>query len=541
MTDYILPHDLRGARVEWSGENASAAYTPDTLNAIRTSEIAGSDALRMNVTWPTVRNSVENLLRRNRAVAALRKLRGQANRIWLPVFGYRQQGSFSAPEIAPNPYFQNNAASHLSVNANFSATVADHVLRILRLANSGGGFNFLFRLQTAAVVTANLPHVARLLVMPGRGPTDGLHLDVGSTSFGNEYAAGAVSTAGMLTTGFTPLASPAHVGLLQDQANNIAGDFLECAYFSVSRCLEADNGANYLAQSEAYQQTAAWTVTRTTVSANAVTAPNGATTGDRLVEDSSASTSHYVAQNVTGEAVKKDWQLTVLAQADTRTFIRIVMRDTTTSEECYVDVNLTTGALGTPAVSGASWISPRAWSRDFGNGWYAATIVGRHDNTNTGLQARIMLASALGTVSYSGNGASRVALWRAVMSPSSVPVRIYGAGTTSAANPTGTPQTGTDFYVKGGDPSINDALRIGDWIQVGREHHSLRGSFNTDAAGCGCLELCEAPRQVFALNEPVIIQNPLGKYLRSEPSSSWTDSPAQMTDVVAEFIAATAG
>lgn len=542
MTDYILPDDLRAARAEWSSENASSAFTADTVNALRTSEIAGSDTLRVNVTWPTVRNSVENVIRRNRAAAAIRRLRGQANRIWLPVFGYQQQGSFSCPERVPNPYFQDNSAAALTAGTGASLSIHDRVLRVLRTSNTGAASTNLVRPTSALTVVADLPHAARCLVMPGRGPASTLYLVAGSSNFGSEYAAGTAGAAGLLTLGFTPLgATTARIGLVQDQANAMAGDFVEVAYLSLARCLEADNGANYLAQSEAYQQTAAWSVTRTTVSNNVVVAPNGATTADRLIEDSSASTSHYIAQNVTGEAVAKDWGLTVCAQADTRTFIRIVMRDVTTSEECYVDVNLTTGALGTAAVSGGSWTNPRAWIRDLGGGWYAATVVGRHANTNTALQARIMLASALGTVSYSGNGASRVALWRSVMSPTSVPQRVYGAGTTATALPTGTPQTGTDFYVKGGDPSVNDALRVGDWIQVGREHHSLRGSFNTDAGGCGCLELCETPRQVFALNEPVITRNPLGKYVRSEPSTSWADSPGRMTDVSAEFVAATAG
>lgn len=60
-------------------------------------------------------------------------------------------------------------------------------------------------------------------------------------------------------------------------------------------------GRNRLQRSKSFDHSA-WTKTRSSVTANATTAPDGTTTADRIVSDATAAQSHYVRQTISGLA-----------------------------------------------------------------------------------------------------------------------------------------------------------------------------------------------------------------------------------------------
>jgi hypothetical protein len=118
-----------------------------------------------------------------------------------------------------------------------------------------------------------------------------------------------------------------------------------------------------------------------------------------------------------------------------------------------------------------------------------------------------------GTAAYTGNGTSSIAAWRCGMAVSSVPTR--GAQTTSNAIASGTPQTGGALYLKGLPVSTNGLLEIGDWIEIAGQLKQATARLNSDAAGLGYLQFRPALGDSPADNDPVIINQPFGRFIYS--------------------------
>lgn len=135
---------------------------------------------------------------------------------------------------------------------------------------------------------------------------------------------------------------------------------------------------------------AAWTKSGATIAANAGMAPDGATTADKLVENS-ANTQHFVSRATSGTK-----SMSVYAKAAGRTWLAFQ------HGSALVYFNLSgAGAVGTSTAD-------RAEIEALGNGWYRCTSV---VNTPANDTRVIYLASGNGVVSYLGDGASGVLLW----------------------------------------------------------------------------------------------------------------------------------
>ena len=145
---------------------------------------------------------------------------------------------------------------------------------------------------------------------------------------------------------------------------------------------------------------APWTNTRATVSADATTAPDGAATADKLVEDSTAASSHFITQAETyANAIHT---LSVFAKAGERTWTRLVMFDGTTTRSGFF--NLSTGAVGTLTnTTGAVTAYP--------NGWYRLSITSTVALANAAGDFAIYLAEGDNDITFSGDGASGAYFW----------------------------------------------------------------------------------------------------------------------------------
>lgn len=110
---------------------------------------------------------------------------------------------------------------------------------------------------------------------------------------------------------------------------------------------------------------AAWTKMRTTVTANATTAPDGTTTADKVVESVTAGAS-YIAQTFTA-AGSQAYVGGAFVKAAEKNLVRVQLTDTGgIVSGADVSVNLTTGAI----TGGAGTVT------DFGNGWYRISVTG---------------------------------------------------------------------------------------------------------------------------------------------------------------------
>jgi hypothetical protein len=165
---------------------------------------------------------------------------------------------------------------------------------------------------------------------------------------------------------------------------------------------------NLCLQSEDFATT--WTVSQASISANATTAPSGAVTGDKLVENT-ATAAHSVFQNITISA-NTLYTATVYAKADTRTRLKLFWATTGNTSGGNVDFNLSAGTVASPNVYGTG-SSYSATITAINNGWYRCSITGIIDASTTLARIRVDLLDAAGNASYTGDGTSGLFLWGA--------------------------------------------------------------------------------------------------------------------------------
>jgi hypothetical protein len=154
---------------------------------------------------------------------------------------------------------------------------------------------------------------------------------------------------------------------------------------------------NLLLRSEEFDN-ASWTKTRSSVTANTIIAPDGTLTGDKLVEDTSASNTHTINQTATISNATS-YSLSFYAKAAERSLIRV------NSPSLGVDLwfNLLTGTVQIQTL-GVGTITA------VGNGWYR--IVATGTSTTTSGAATIFLSNGT-THIYTGDGYSGIYIWGA--------------------------------------------------------------------------------------------------------------------------------
>lgn len=147
-----------------------------------------------------------------------------------------------------------------------------------------------------------------------------------------------------------------------------------------------------------------WVKGNCTVTANAVAAPDGTTTADKLVEDTTTNNHILDSRNVPKGSTGQTVTASVFVKAGERTWAYLSCGDWTASGHSTW-INLTTGALGTGDVGGIYTVT------NAGNGWWRVT------STHTIVGTFAYLALTMGTAdtvsSYLGDGASGVYFWGA--------------------------------------------------------------------------------------------------------------------------------
>lgn len=147
---------------------------------------------------------------------------------------------------------------------------------------------------------------------------------------------------------------------------------------------------------------AAWTKSASSISANAVSAPDGATTADKIVEDI-ATDSHSIFRNTPSATNDTDQAITIFAKAAERTELRIDLfgKDGTSRTVWF---NLSAGTVGTTS-NATGRITALA------DGWYRCEVVADVSNGGTTPQVIVRLGSGSETVSYTGDGSSGLYVW----------------------------------------------------------------------------------------------------------------------------------
>jgi hypothetical protein len=182
--------------------------------------------------------------------------------------------------------------------------------------------------------------------------------------------------------------------------------------------LVEEQRTNLLLRSEEFDD-AYWTKTRATVSANDAASPSGTISADKLVEDATASNTHFISRSVAlgGTVDSSTYSISVYAKAAERSRIRMGDDGQVTNGATIFDLTAGT-ASGTGTISNA------------GSGWYRCTIYPKKDfGTTSTLQ--IYLVSTGSTFSYTGDGTSGLYLWGAQLEAGAFPTSYIP--TTTAA------------------------------------------------------------------------------------------------------------
>lgn len=153
----------------------------------------------------------------------------------------------------------------------------------------------------------------------------------------------------------------------------------------------------------------AWVKLRATISPNAITAPDGSLTADKLVEDASATNTHLMYQPHAGS---NEWsELSIFAKAGERTGFTIKSSNFVNST-WGAFFNLSNQTI-TPLQASPDYSGGTAAIKSVGNGWFKCSIRVLKGEFNNANHFEIDINGTGNSDTYSGNGTSGLYFWRA--------------------------------------------------------------------------------------------------------------------------------
>ncbi len=180
-----------------------------------------------------------------------------------------------------------------------------------------------------------------------------------------------------------------------DLASNVAG-------FPGAGVLIEPDHTNALTYSREFDN-AAWSKQRASISANATTAPDGTSTGDMLIEDTSTNT--HRMRYFGSHGTTSTYFVQVYVKDNGRDKVQIQLGGN--AGDPIVDFDLTAETATT--VSG---VVDDKKIRAVGNGWYECALIGKHLQS-TGATVIYYLQDSGGNISYTGDGSSGMYFWQA--------------------------------------------------------------------------------------------------------------------------------
>lgn len=132
--------------------------------------------------------------------------------------------------------------------------------------------------------------------------------------------------------------------------------------------------------------------------ATSVLGPDGLASATKFTEDSS--NGFHIGANVSYATVGAQQTLSVYAKANGRSWIQLQLGNGTNGNAYF---NISNGTIGNVSGTAVASITPVA------NGFYRCTLTSPSVSTNTNSQ--VLVASANGTSSYQGDGASGIYFW----------------------------------------------------------------------------------------------------------------------------------
>jgi hypothetical protein len=450
-----------------------------------------------------------------RMMSLVHLMSGRLNTVRVAV-GTRPRGSAAITECVQNNTFASGTTGW-TAGAEASLSAVDGSLRIKRISNVGGITAYAY----PSSVT-NVPYYAYVwrAIISAIG---------GNANPGVSYSGTVVGIAGYdtaLTPGVrtTTFYAPTAAGgvYLDNVTPNVygasgKGDYFDVSWCSCTRTLLVDNGPNYGLYSESIDN-AYWQKVGASVSAEAWTDPFGVSYADSLIENT-ANSEHYA----TGTSART----TQAGRGGVWGFFRSGASARNITLVLYAHATPSDGVVAIFDIAS----NIKTYFEDVGNGWFYCGAFCDLD-TSSELQAVYMLTDSNPSTSYLGNGSGSVYMSRAGFGMTTLPVRpVY----TGAANvPSGTLQSGSALYVKGGGISTAGYLLPGDFVEINGELKRVTAALDTDARGCGLLQFEPPMFTPPADNTPVIANYPMGKFILAD-SPRWSNRYGKYADLELTF------
>jgi len=223
-------------------------------------------------------------------------------------------------------------------------------------------------------------------------------------------------------------------GLLQTAANDVPRFDYDPVTLAARGLLIEESRANLLTWSENFGD-AAWAKMNASVTTNTAVAPDGATTADKLVEDST--TSIHRLNGTASVSAGVVYTTTVFVKASGRTFLYMNAGVMHAAQSTF---NLSTGTVAATAQGSAAIIS-------VGDGWYRCSVTGTAPTTrSTQVFFQINNAGIATDTSYTGDGTSGILLWGAQLEAGAFATSYIPTTSATATREADTAvMTGTNF------------------------------------------------------------------------------------------------
>lgn len=184
-----------------------------------------------------------------------------------------------------------------------------------------------------------------------------------------------------------------------------------------------------------------WGTSAVTITANAVSAPDGTLTATKITETTD-NTRHYIAPTYYTTLTANSYVSgSVFAKAAERSHLQLfVGLAGSPYTRAGVVVNLTTGSATVSNIG--SPLEVYVSAQPYGNGWYRAMITARIDTTSTNIGYMEVTINDGSTVNYAGDGTSGIYVWGAQVEQG------YGSTSFIYTGPTGATRDTETLYIQ---------------------------------------------------------------------------------------------